>query len=283
MPLENLPDHGPMLLPGADGYHLRMLDAARGALALTRHAFDIEYGPHPLQRLDIWMPLEPAKAPLPVVVFFHGGAFRNGYKEWIGAMVPAVTASPAILVSPDYRLVPQVDVPTILEDCRQALAWVHAHAAEYGGNPERVLLGGHSAGGYLAAMLAMAREPGRTHGGVCGCIAISSLFSLARNDLPKTSMFHLRNEDFLPPEADQSLFSVPALMRAGAPPFALISGAHDLPEVEMQNRQLARAMADYGLEVSHEVIAQADHFQAHLACNDASGPFCAWLGRLLRQ
>src|SRR5690606_37869232 len=115
----------------------------------------ISYGPDELQKLDVWGSSLGSARDLPVVIFIHGGAFRNGHKEWIGAMAPQITGVPAVLVSPNYRLVPRAKVADAVEDCFDALAWVHRNISRFGGNPENLFVGGHSAGGHLAAMLAL--------------------------------------------------------------------------------------------------------------------------------
>ena len=149
MAFDKLPNLGPMRMPGAAAYGEEFLALGRQATALHRHSLDIPYGIDAFQKLDVWMPGEDVPGGAPVVVFIHGGAFRNGHKEWIGAMAPLVTGLPAVLVSPNYRLVPKVGISDAVEDCLAALAWVHRTIARYGGNPEAVLVGGHSAGAHL--------------------------------------------------------------------------------------------------------------------------------------
>ena len=77
-------------------------------------------------------------------MFAHGGAWTHGYKEWTGLMAPVFTAVPAIFVSVSYRLAPENRFPVPLDDCIDALAYVHRHIADHGGNPARIYVGGHS-------------------------------------------------------------------------------------------------------------------------------------------
>ena len=94
MAFHNMPDLGAMLLPGAAKYAETLLDMARSAAGSVGHAFDIAYGPDPFQQLDIWLPAGAPAGPLPVLVMIHGGVYRNGHKEWMGAHAAEVTALP---------------------------------------------------------------------------------------------------------------------------------------------------------------------------------------------
>jgi len=103
--------------------------------------------------LDIYMPEGAADAP--VVVFFHGGALRAGDKS-VGQVVARRLVSHGIgVVAANYRLTPSVMHPAHVQDAAAATAWVVEHIADYGGDPESVYVSGHSAGAYLAALLAL--------------------------------------------------------------------------------------------------------------------------------
>ena len=110
-------------------------------------------------KLDVYAPDHAVGAP--VVVFFYGGSWqsagsrdRSTYK-FVGQ---ALAAKGYVAVIPDYRLYPQVKYPDFLGDCAQAVKWAHDNAAAYGGDPARLVLMGHSAGAYNAAMLALDPE-----------------------------------------------------------------------------------------------------------------------------
>ena len=120
---------------------------------VTRAAHDIAFGPDPRQRLDIYAPAGLRAAP--VVVFFYGGGWNSGDRTDYGFAARAIAARGFVVVVPDYRLVPQVRYPAFVEDGAAAVAWTAAHAAEYGGDPKRIGVTGHSAGGYIALMLAL--------------------------------------------------------------------------------------------------------------------------------
>jgi acetyl esterase/lipase len=106
---------------------------------------------HPRQVLDIYGAKEGAR--LPIVFWIHGGGWQVGDKSDV-KLKPAWFASRGfVFVSTNYRLLPEVDMETLTRDVAKALGWVRANAARYGGDPDRILVGGHSAGAQLAALL----------------------------------------------------------------------------------------------------------------------------------
>jgi acetyl esterase/lipase len=121
----------------------------RGGYSLHR---DINYGPVPRQKLDIYVP-DGLTAPAPVILFFYGGNWDSGSKELYLAFGQAFASEGFVVAIADYRLYPAVKYPAFLEDSAAAFAFVHAHASQYGGDPGRIFLAGHSAGAYNAIML----------------------------------------------------------------------------------------------------------------------------------
>lgn len=106
---------------------------------------------HERQVLDIHAP--PGAKDLPVVFWIHGGGWVTGDKTSVQEKPRAFVEKGFVFVSTNYRLLPSVDMETIVRDVAKSLAWVHAHIAEHGGDPRRVLVMGHSAGAQLAALI----------------------------------------------------------------------------------------------------------------------------------
>lgn len=117
-------------------------------------ASDVPFGPDARQQLDIYAPAAATK-PLPVIVFFYGGSWSMGSRKDYGFAARALAAKGFVVVVPDYRLVPQVRYPAFVEDGASAVAWTAAHAGQYHGDPAKIATMGHSAGGYIALMLAV--------------------------------------------------------------------------------------------------------------------------------
>ena len=117
---------------------------------------DVAYGSLPRQKLDIYTPTTAAPvAGWPTVVFFYGGNWTDGERGEYKFMGEALASGGVLVLVADYRLYPEVAYPGFLEDCAKAMAWGFEHAKGLGGDPKRVFVMGHSAGGYNAAMLAL--------------------------------------------------------------------------------------------------------------------------------
>ncbi len=110
--------------------------------------FDAAHG----LRLDVYAPHAAARAP--VIVFFYGGSWEEGRRRWYRYVGEALASQGLVAVIPDYRKFPDVRFPAFLSDAAAAVKWTFAHAAELGGDPRRIFVMGHSAGGHIAALLA---------------------------------------------------------------------------------------------------------------------------------
>ncbi len=134
--------------------HAAIFEGWRQASALAREKSlchtDIAYGTETGETLDVFTA---AQANAPVLVFIHGGWWRSLDKRDHSFIAPAFTQAGAMVVLPNYALCPAVTIETITLQMVRALVWVHRHAARYGGDPKRIVVAGHSAGGHLAAML----------------------------------------------------------------------------------------------------------------------------------
>ena len=128
---------------------------------VRRVARDLKYGDDPRQAFDLFAPVDAPKngsAALPVVVFFYGGGWDSGARSDYGWAAQALAAQGFLVALPDYRVVPQVVFPTFIEDAAAATARVADMAAQYGGDPARLGVSGHSAGAHLAMMIALDRR-----------------------------------------------------------------------------------------------------------------------------
>jgi acetyl esterase/lipase len=108
-------------------------------------------------RLDVYRPAS-ANGRAPLVVFIYGGGWDSGRRQDYAFVGQALAAKGFVTVIPDYRVYPEVRWPAFLQDNARAVAWARAHAADYGADPAKLVLAGHSAGAYDAAMLAMDRR-----------------------------------------------------------------------------------------------------------------------------
>ena len=103
-------------------------------------------------KMDVYAPSNAAAAP--IVVFFYGGSWQDGKRRWYRYVGDALAGHGVIAMIPDYRKYPEVQFPGFMRDAAHAVAWAHEHAREFGSDPQRLFVMGHSAGGQIAALLA---------------------------------------------------------------------------------------------------------------------------------
>ncbi|PZP53291.1 MAG: esterase [Micavibrio aeruginosavorus] len=115
---------------------------------------DVAFGAEKWQRLDIYIPPNAAEnKKLPVIVFYYGGRWQEGSKNYYKFVGSALAKQGYIVVIPDYRKYPEVKFPAFVEDGAQSLSWIYDHIGEYGGNKNEIQIAGHSAGAHIAALL----------------------------------------------------------------------------------------------------------------------------------
>lgn len=137
---------------------------------------DVAYGAHRLQKLDVYIPpgVAPSEGPLadssdgaPIVFMVHGGGWQRGDKasrDVVRNKINHFLPKGYIFISVNYRLSPEIDPTSQVEDVASALAFVQEHAADWGGDGERIVVMGHSAGAHLVTMLTSAPEIGQSVG-----------------------------------------------------------------------------------------------------------------------
>jgi arylformamidase len=232
---------------------------------------EFAYGDDPYQRLLVFRAPRPEA---PVLVFWHGGGWTSGYKEWMAFMAPALTAGGVTLVSPGYRLAPRHVFPTGFEDCARAVKWTLEHLA-----PRRLFLGGHSAGGHYAALLAVRGDwqaaLGVPRAAIAGCLPVSGVF-----DFTEGSGLSARPR-FLGPEGSGAERDASPLHRLEPPlpPFLLAHGDQDFPHLMRQAETFEAALRSRGVPVERLVLAGRNHFGASYVAGEPDGP---WVLRALR-
>ena len=268
MNIASYPAQDPLSLPGA-AYQQRILALGAG-LAGEEHA----YGPDPYQSLAVFRPAQPTGE---VLVFFHGGGWTNGYKEWMYFMAPAFQAQGITFVSAGYRLAPMHFFPAGLQDCADAIAWVARQLQPVPGHPARLYVGGHSAGGHYASLLAVT-SAWRTQRQlaprvVAGCLPVSGVYRFG----PDSGM--AMRPRFLGPVQD-GLAEIAAsplhqIEPGACPPFLLTHGSRDFPHLITQAGQMVSALRAAHVPVQVEILEDCDHFEASVACGDATRPWVA--------
>jgi arylformamidase len=209
----------------------RWADSSLFAREHQSRRLDLRYGEQAGETLDLF---PTTQADAPVLVFVHGGYWRSLDKQDVSFIAPAFTAAGALVVVPNYALCPAVSIEHIALQMTHALAWVWRNAALYGGNPNRIAVAGHSAGGHLAAMMLSCRwkEVGADLPAqlVGGALSISGLYDLEP----------LRHTTFLQPDLRLTPASVKRLSPAFFPrprgTLFTVAGLNESEEFLRQNQ-----------------------------------------------
>ena len=276
---ERLGQGGPPASLGAGEYLERAMGWSEEVRGRWPAVLDLAYGEEERQRLDVYLPPEGAAVggrAWPALLFFHGGYWVIGHKDLLGFMAPAITPAPALLVAVGYRLAPGVKYPAPVDDCRRALRWVYDHIAEYGGDPGRIYVGGHSAGGHLAALITLQRRRLADFGlppeVIKGCFPVSGVFDVT--DAPAE-----RRQAFLESDADAREASPIYNIDADAgddgnvTPFLLEIGSHDFDNLRGQHPRMLAALQSQPGYVEEMVRQDHNHFQISLDHADPESPW----------
>nr|WP_295108674.1 alpha/beta hydrolase [uncultured Caulobacter sp.] len=219
------------------------------------------YAPGARGGVDVYAP-PGARGPAPVAVFFYGGSWDSGRRQDYGWAARALAAQGFLTLVPDYRLYPEVRFPSFLDDCAQAVRWAIDHAAELGGDPSRIVLVGHSAGAYNAAMLAL--DPrylaavGVAPSAIKAFAGLSGPYAFLPLDGPIT-------QRTFGEAADLQATQPTTFARADAPPAFLATGDKDTTVFPRNTRKLAAALREAGARVEERHYAGLDHAGTVLA------------------
>ena len=237
---------------------------AEAALAATREEVErgappvrVAYGADRAQRLDVYAPSGEKR---PVVMLFHGGAWIAGYLGWCGFMARAVREAGSLLVAGTYRLAPSQRFPAQLDDVHSALDWVRRNIAEHGGDPRRIVLSGHSAGGHLAALATL----GNKAEGVVGCFPVSAPLDIRYRDCAPGSPEERVYKFLLSRREDDEGASPIVYADKARVPFHLMYGERDFERILDSNRRFARTLKS----ATSTEVPGASHFATHLALRD---------------
>jgi acetyl esterase/lipase len=219
-------------------------------------------------RLDVYEPAQEAAAPRPVVLFIHGGSWNSGSKDdFIYKAIGRRLAKQGFVgVVISYRLSPQALVPQQADDCARALAWTVANIKDYGGDPARIVLMGHSAGGGLAALLATGSDTLLAKHGLPRTAAHAVLLDdPAGLDMLDylTKMQYPGDAQYLVPfSKDPAVWrQASALyhMQAGAPPYSIYIGGETYPSISSSGEKFRQRLKQLGQEPRYTILPGKKH------------------------
>lgn len=249
-------------------------EADERTLALSRRvrsATQVMYGENPFQILDVFAPHEAADAP--VMIFFHGGGFREGHPSHYGFLGERFVEKGAIFVSVGYRFEPDFQFPDYVDDGALALKWIFDNIANYGGSPRKLYLSGHSAGAVIIALLSLQNDWIRAHGGVPldvvrGSVLVSGSYDFSITD-PKYPDQNARPAEL---SAAHNIETAPGhvIVAYGSPEGQRIGQSRDF--FEKQGRALARALREFECDPEVVVLPETNHLGTALALGDGGSP-----------
>lgn len=207
------------------------------------------------RRLDVYRNQTLGRAP--VVIFFHGGAWRSGHRRQYIPLGVSLALGGITCVIPSYSLAPKYQFPEPLKDAAAAINWVRDNIHRLGGNPDKIFLAGHSSGAHIAAQVALDPRYLEFHfqgsGIIRGVIGISGIYAVGPgfeyafgtdpNYWAEASPLHYARK--FPP--------------AGLPPFLLVAGSADAPGIVEQTEALAQALKSHRVLVEKEIYPGEDH------------------------
>ncbi len=223
------------------------------------------------QSLDVYYPSEGQKHP--IVFWIHGGGWQVGNKTEVAEKPGAFVEKGFVFASTNYRFVPHVTVKEIAQDVARSIRWMHDHAAEFGGDPDRFFIMGHSAGAQLAAIVctddSYLKAEGLSFAMIKGCVPVDG----DTYDLPmQIATVEQRRKDayrrkFGDEASQKELSAVRHVARGkGIPPFLLLHVA-DHPETTAQAHALLDSLQKAGVKAS----AFPGHGKNHNSLNDDLG------------
>ena len=217
----------------------------------------LAYGPSEIEKLDVYSPKRPGS---PIMIFFHGGAWRSGRAADYAFPAETFVRSGAHFVVADFAPAQDVggNLLAMADQARRAVAWCYRNAASFGGDPNRLCVSGHSSGGHLAGVVAItdwARDFGLPADVVKGTVCVSGMYELAPVRLSARSSYVKFTDGMV-----DALSTARHIDRIRAP-MVIAYGTLETPEFQRQNREFAEALRAAG-RPSLLVVAQGyNHFE----------------------
>ena len=220
------------------------------------HRRSVPYGQGEDETLDIF-PVASAKAPVPIHVHVHGGRWTLFTKDDESFIAPTFVSAGAACVVLDFSNIPKVRVPDMVAQVRRAIAWIHANAASFGGDPQRIHVSGHSSGSHIAGVLMITdwQKYGLPRDVIKNALLVSGMYDLRPVVLSARSSYVK-----LSPEEVLELSAILHVDKLNAP-VTLLYGEKETPEFQRQPRAFAQALAAAGKPVPLMCVAGLNHFE----------------------
>jgi len=253
--------------------------------------------PAPRQNFDLYLP-GTGKKPFPLVVWIHGGAWTMGFKDWIN--VKYLVRHGYAIASIDYRMTGEGPFPLQIQDCNTALNFILAHAAEYGVDGRKFVVGGGSAGGHLALLLGLARQqPGFGADPAVKPAAILDFFGPADFTKMAEQLEAIHSEKGiqlfqdavpkllgapLPLATDKAKIASPVnYIATNSPPVFILHGSGDDLVPVAQSQQLHAALDQAGVQNRYLELPGAGHDGPRFSTSDIESAMVDFLDGVLKK
>lgn len=243
---------------------LNILDKFSSGPAGVRVAEAVPYGETPSQRVDVYAPGgDTTDDRKPVIIWFHGGGWNNGGRRQYAFAGRALAAEDFVSVVAGYRLDEEGKFPVFMEDAAAAIRWTHANIARYGGDPERIVLAGHSAGGHIVTLAALDEswlgDLAKPGGAIRGVVGIAGAYDWLPFEPGSSS------DKYLGHTRPLSRTQPVAYARADAPPMLLLWGDADELVFRRNIDGLGAALSAQQGVVATKIYPGIDHSEIVMA------------------
>lgn len=234
--------------------------------------FTLQYGSDIRESMDIFVPNNMVEL-LPVLFFIHGGYWLNGSKEMVSYLAEDVLKLPMIFVSVGYKLAPKYKFPVALNDCKLAIQKAYEILEEYGGNKNKIIVAGHSAGGNLAMMLLLQKHLYEIIGedSLKLCTSVSGVFNIYDCPLEVRNSLIEKENDYI---NGSPLYSKVSGITT---PILLILGTEDFPNIKRDHELMLAKLRYYNCDVHEIVISEEDHFGLTLKITKNNNPWIEFI------
>lgn len=217
----------------------------------------VAYGPTEIEKLDIY---KTRRANAPIMIFIHGGAWKNGAAKDSAYMSEMYLAAGANFVIPDFVAVDKAggSLMTMADQVRRAVAWVYKNAASFGGDAGRLYVSGHSSGGHLGGCVVITdweNDFGLPRDILKGAVLVSGMYDLKAVRLSKRSKY-VKFDD----ETEEKLSAQRHIDRINMP-LVVAHGTLETPEFQRQSREFAAAVEAAGKPIEFFVGDGFNHFE----------------------
>ena len=239
--------------------HIDIMDslAKRGTIyanSITSHK-DIAFGEDPDEVLDVY-PATNGDPNAPVMIYFHGGFWYSRHKDDFRFIASGFNDAGATVVVVNYGLIPKIDMAELVRQCQASVAWVYKNIADHGGDPNKLFITGHSAGGHITGMMLTTDwdKWGVDGAAIKGALAISGIYDLEPIRLTFMNPTLAFTEDTV------AKFSPIHLSPTITPKFVVTVGGAETDEFIRHSEEICDVWAAAGVECSLDVISDLNHF-----------------------